>query len=448
MDNTKSFNKSFSYVEEKYIRNKEYEKAKKMLKEDGFFNSEAEFLANLKNNHFKTSVFEFIKTFENPSWEKLIDVMESSKIKSYLNFLNKEKIEIDISKNNWSFVKHICSHVYDPEQSTALNEFFSYQQENINRAFLDSQKAQEILKIAVPRFIEKYLTSKEVVNSQAYQAYLLSERYLNSFANSHFTELFDLKSLPANMEEQTKNMIASNHAIAKLNISRYETVQKQEKDFNDLLNNPKFAPDFSLLPQKITDNFKSGNFSALKKGYTYKTNVLSLLKTLIENNFIQIEDLNNYVGENTPFAGRLLKARLNAYESKDNMNNNLDKLYNEFAELKALGIQFNIDENILKDVKDRKNRLEELKKHHDFYGRYDRGDFSKEIYELSRETRIPPHILEPLIDFFDKRYGHKLENVVQEEKVEDIQWNDFLASFKVTKKELQEEVKATLKMKM
>jgi hypothetical protein len=410
------------------------------------------FLANITVGRYNTNLFNFVQEFKNPDWHTYVKSMNAKTAPDFFHLAKKNNIDLlQQNSDGKTIVDVILGNCSFPDQGIILEALDA---DVVVKAFLDQKTSQRILRwfnnalyysqnhynnykesepSTVDTIINK-INTPEVLVSENYKKLFEEKGGIIDYLINHATVsgISNLINKNPNFFGEYAKVIMDTKLIKKLH--HPNSIDKNlEEAFEKVLEEKSFKPNLNFLDDGWKGAIVSGNFNMQIDSKEYLT-----LKKLLANGLLETEKYNNPDERYYTVFERFLVANLeNARFSPTDIPKVLE-IIEEAEKLSQLGIE---KKCVMKSSEGINELLENA------FKRNNRFSVDADIDELAWKLRLPPPLLQDLVDFFDKRYNYSPENKngvdPEKEKMQQA-WNNLMSQITFTK-DLQQEKKTIVK---
>lgn len=414
--------KNFNEVALSFIEEGKFEEAKKVLEKAQISNSSL-----LKNsNQYSAKLLDFLG-YKNVNLHDFLPKLTSKELSQSILSLKKQGVDLtQKDENGQSLVQLVIkSHPVKKEMNLILKSLGAELIEEDFKKNATSTFFNEMLDMVKKSYHyqeNEYFDTidfkkPEIKNSQGfYNVFKQNSQIVTFFYNDYQDKNVEIfKSITGQDSLEYKEIMTSVllHALKNNNFEGWNT-----KEARKLVKEQGLFINENLLPniedrQKFVDNC-----------YRVLINTPEILSQMIEKDLITINELNEVGEKSNNIYSRHLNYVLDSIDFREKENRDILSQYKKLPEKLHMTLEkMNVLENlgikpvIFDDKKKEKlkNKLETILERFEDRLDYDeglnnfkRGNVDREVDKLSYELHMPPFVVEKLIDFFDKRYGHPM----------------------------------------
>lgn len=412
-----------------FIKTNNYAKAQQIM--DGEC-TEEQFIENIAPSYFTRHVIEFIGSFKSPDWFVALDKLPVNSMADFIHYTNQHKIDLTQKKEHISLGENLMNKIFQTDVYSRYS-FIEMLDKSMVNDYLLKNNYQNLNRLLAARygysdnpdwsngipFIKSFFTP-DVIKSDLFQGIFTTPNNLSksllALSNQQFQ--YALTSLGDILTPETVNTLKSTHYVKAPFTNIDQGVSKETlKEIKQMLTHDTFKPKLELLNKDFHEVLEKGHRNALLPER------VEILKIFIEKGLVSLDKLNSPTDRQySPILARYLKHSLIESNKEHNFIDNVSKVVAQIPELEAAGFILAMKDSIKKEIEKLFNT------NIDTHRGFNRGDIADDIEKLSYELRIPPNMLERLVDFFDKRYNYKPEPTPRSEAKETLktQWAELM----------------------
>lgn len=438
-------NKKFKTINQAitYINEGKFQEANATLEKENL--TQSDLLKQIYKKSYTSNLIDFLEITPK-NVHSIMENVASKEMSGAVEVLKSKKIDfLKIDKNGISLIQHILQISLENDENF-IEVLIKLGADLVKEDFKKNSNPNFFIKMFSPynnqdsdyylQMLE--LKSPEVINSQGFKNIFQENNIVMNYIfnqDSHGTKLQKLKSL---MDVSNYKEFASTMFMVFLTQGSQKINEKLYNDIVSLIDNNELCVNEKLLENK---KIKVENIYHLDS---------KLIVKLLQKEIISLDDINKVIpGKITLFSDKLDVNLENWHRSRQDFKTTEDWLkklpeyLNKLQSLIDAGIEPVVADYYNKgreNLNKKFNRILNYASDHRFTEYITEGFDSKdpELKKLCYDLHMPGFVVEKLVDFFDKRYNHPVnqerlqreKTLSQAQAIAQEQFNDFLEKVK------------------